>query len=539
MTTEKLPKLKRAANPEEVGVSSTAIRKIIEEFKKRDVEVHSLLILRHGKVAFESYAFPFDADTPHIMYSVSKSFTSTAIGFAIDEGLISLDTRVVDIFPKFDDKSDIKLQKLTVYHLLTMTSGKNVSFLVDKTKNQWMKDFFEADWAFEPGEEWQYISENQFILSAIIKQVTGQSMREYLAPRLFRPLGIRENPFWECDGHGIEAGGWGLYITPEELAHFVQCLLDGGKFRNKRVIPEKWVKYATSDIVSNHKAFNSFGNIMPDVSSGYGACFWQNGGKNGYRADGMFSQFGFVFKDFDACVVITACEINEQLTRDCFWEHFSKLFINERKKASVKALPSLEKLSDLPESKIHSKYEKVLKNKKIVLKPNATLETLKYPLSILPMYTTYMSTDKAGYYNNFQFDFKKDALIMSWDEGEEHNSIRCNMDGTVAFTPMHLGGFDFKASASACWINETNLLVWIRPLGAIGQRRLRFEFNEDKTVTLYSATSPDLRKIADNLSTEFIKKLKLVMGKNLLSSSFTNVAPVMLEPKHKCRLVDR
>lgn len=536
MATERVPGLKRASFPEEVGVSSEAIKNIIDEFRKSDVEVHSLMILRHGKVAFESWASPFTPDMPHIMYSVSKSFTSTAIGFAIEEGLISLDTKVIDIFPEYNDENDENLQKLTVFHLLTMTAGKMVSLMADKTRNQWLRDFFTSPWGFAPGEGWEYISENQYVLSAIIKEVTGQTMREYLAPRLFKPLGIRENPYWETDGNGIEAGGWGLFITTEELAKFTQCLLNGGKFRNKRVIPKKWIEYATSSVVENTGAF---GSTDSDVVSGYGACFWQNGEDRGYRADGMFSQFGMVFEKQDACLILTSCEIDEQLPRDCIWKHFDGLFTEETSKPSSEELPSLPALPDLPKSKIHSKYEKILKDKKITLKPHVTLEVMKFPLSVLPMFTTFMSTDKAGYYNNFAFDFEDGKCIMSWNEKDEHNSITCAMDGTVALTPIRLGGVEFTASASACWVNESNLFVWIRPLGAIGQRRLRFEFSEDGSVHLYSSTAPALDKVAVNLSSTVTKDIKFVLAKDIISSAFTNVAPHILEPKHKCRLEDR
>lgn len=536
MSTQKTPKLKRAAFPEEVGISSKAIKNLIDDFKESNIEIHSIMILRHGKIAFETWAYPFTREMPHIMYSVSKSFTSAAVGFAIEEGILSLDTRIVEIFPEFDNKDDEKLQKLTVFHLLTMTAGKQVSILADKTKNQWIKDFFDSPWSAVPGEKWDYISENQFILSAIIKRVTGENMRNYLSTRLFKPLGIRDNPYWECDGNSVEAGGWGLYITTEELACFTQCCLNGGKFRNKRVIPEKWIRLATSVLADN---YGLFGSCMPDVSSGYGACFWQNGNDRGYRLDGMFSQFGFVFDKQDACLIITACEINEQKTRDCVWRHFDELFVEENSKRELRDTPALSKLPDLPKSKIRSKFEDVLKNKKIVLKPNTPLEVLKFPLSVLPIYTTYMSADKAGYYNNFEFDFFESECVMTWNEKEEKNSVRCSMDGNVCLTPIHLGGVDFTASACACWINETNLFVWIRPLGAIGQRRLRFEFNEDGSVTLYSSTSPELSKIALNLSSNITQNIKTALAKNIVANSFANMAPVFLEPKHKCKLESR
>ena len=125
------------------------------------------------------------------MYSVSKSFTSTAIGFAVEEGLLSLDAKVIDFFPEYRPaQPDEKLEKMTVRHLLTMTSGKNPSLLLDKTKDRWIKDFFNAPWISEPGEMFLYVSENIYMLCAILVRVTGISVTEFLTPRLYEPLGM-------------------------------------------------------------------------------------------------------------------------------------------------------------------------------------------------------------------------------------------------------------------------------------------------------------------------------------------------------------
>lgn len=157
--------LPRSASPEEAGVSSVAVAAFMEDMKKSGIENHSFLILRHGKVAAECFFAPFTRDTPHAMYSVSKSFTSTAIGFAVEEGLLSLDAKVIDFFPEYRPaQPDEKLEKMTVRHLLTMTSGKNPSLLLDKTKDRWIKDFFNAPWISEPGEMFLYVSENIYML---------------------------------------------------------------------------------------------------------------------------------------------------------------------------------------------------------------------------------------------------------------------------------------------------------------------------------------------------------------------------------------
>lgn len=528
-------RLERAACPEEVGVSSRSLNELLDDFRSSGVEVHSLMFVRHGKVAYESWAFPFCADMPHIMYSVSKSFTSIAVGFAIEEGLLSLDTKLVDVFPEHNDPSDERLQEITVYHLLTMTAGKSVSYLVDKTKNKWVEDFFKAQWKFAPGEGWEYINENQYMLCAIINKLTSQSVREFLTPRLFVPLGI-DFPFWETDKNGIEAGGWGLYVTTEDLAKVTLCCLDGGKFRGRQIIPEGWIRFATSYLEDNSKS-----NFLPDSTAGYGASFWRNGGTNGFRLDGMFSQFGIAFEDYDACVVITACEVDEQKTRDCLWRHFPNGFFDGEYTGKKITASQLEALPELPASKIISSYTEILKKKKIRINANLPLEIINFPLSVLPIYPVYMSYDKAGYCTDFEFDFdyKNKKCTMTWLEKDGKNSIECGLDGKVEFSDMHLGGIDYVASSTACWANDSTLLVWIRPLGAIGQRRFRFEFSPDGSVQLYPGSYQDLNDVADNLSLLFVPLAKTSIGKSAISTSFKSVVPSLLEPKHSCKLVDR
>lgn len=527
--------LERASCPEEVGVSSKAIAGLLEDFKSSGVEVHSLMILRNKKVAYETWAFPFSPEMPHIMYSVSKSFTSLAVGFAIEEGLLSLDTRLVDIFPEHNDENDEWLQKITVYNLLTMTAGKSVSFLVDKTKNKWVEDFFNAQWKFAPGEGWEYISENQYMLCAIINKLTSRSVRDYLSPRLFEPLGI-DYPFWETDMNGIEAGGWGLYIKTEDLAKVTLCLLDNGKFMGRQVIPESWAKFAVSNLEDNSKD-----NFTPDTTAGYGASFWRNSGTNGFRLDGMFSQFGIAFEDHDACVIITACEVDEQKTRDCLWRHFPEGFFDGEFEGEKITAPQLEALPELPASKIRSSYTEILKKKKIRTNANLPLEIINFPLSVLPIFPVYMSYDKAGYCTDFEFDFdyENKKCTMSWLEKDGRNTIVCGMDSKVEFSEMRLGGIDYTASATACWANDSTLLVWIRPLGAIGQRRFRFEFSPDGSVEMYPGSYQNLTDVADNLSLLFVPLAKTALGKSAIAGSFKSVVPSLLEPKHSCKLIDR
>lgn len=474
--------------PEQIGISSAEINALIEDFDESSIELHSIKIMRYGKSAYEAYRHPYNAETPHTMYSVSKSFTSVAIGFAIEEGLISLDTRVIDIFPEYRPaKTDEKLEKMTVYHLLTMTAGKDVSFLVDRTKGRWVKDFFDSRWYAAPGDGWKYISENTYICSAIITKLTGLSMTDYLMPRLFEPLGIERKPFWESDPAGVNAGGWGLFITTDELSRFVLCLSQGGKYDGEQIIPEWFVKEATANQVNNS-------------SSGYGYFFWRNPIENSYRLDGMFSQFGMVFEDYDAVIVITCSEVDEEKTMKCIFRHIPNLFV-EKSRSKPKDAPAPKELSHIApmEARPRSVMEEFVKERIIHFPKNPVLNIAGWPLSMLPMAVVFMSADRAGNIDNIVLSFKEDECIMAWDEGRVHNSVVCGMDGKERISKMHLGGIDFTAVCSAAWISDSIIEIHIRALESICERRIEIEF-KGNTVILYPSSSPLLKTISDNVS---------------------------------------
>jgi CubicO group peptidase (beta-lactamase class C family) len=258
------------------------------------------------------------------MYSISKSVTATAVGFAVEEGLLSVETKVLEIFPEYrPKKADDLLERMTVYHLLTMTAGKDIGLFSNKAGTDWVKQFFDAKWASAPGEGWRYISENTFMLSAILYRVTGMSMVDYLMPRLFEPLGITRRPFWELNQDGIEAGGWGLYLTTEECAKFIFCYKNGGVFNGRQIIPEHWARQA----VMNLRTAAASGMLRPIP--------WPEtaivSGETGYRTPiartGCSLQFAMVFDDYDAVLVVTSNEMDEDKTRHCIWRHFPGVFV--------------------------------------------------------------------------------------------------------------------------------------------------------------------------------------------------------------------
>lgn len=534
MEVEAKISLPRAEYPEQAGVSSRALADFMEDLQKSNIETHSIMIIRRGKVAFERWRKPYAPEIPHTMYSISKSVTATAAGFAVEEGLLALDAKVIDFFPEHRPmKRDEKLEKMTVYHLLTMTAGKDVGLMSDKAKNRWIEDFFNAKWMFAPGESWRYISENTFMLSAILKKVTGMDMADYLGPRLFEPLGINRKPFWEKNADGIEAGGWGIYLTTEECAKIMLCYAQGGVFNGKQVIPAKWAKDAVSKLVDNKRPRD----VEEDTVAGYGYCFWRNGCPDSYRADGMFSQFAMVFEKLDAVFVMTSNEMDEDKARHCVWRHFPGVFIGDdaEPRAGAELLEQLElkPLPDLPAAP-RAGLEKAIQGKTIRLKKHRFLDLIGFPVSVLPLPVLYMGVTKAGNIDKVRFEFGENECAMSWTEGVENNTIFCGMDGAARRSTVKLAGLELTAHSTAAWQDDKTLLVWTRPLEAICERRLTaFTFDGQKA-RMKPRTSPDARFMLEYVSRRITiyvnNKLLTKIGETLVKQSVK-----IIEPVHKGR----
>ena len=300
-------------------------------------DLHSIIVLQHGKVLEEKQIAP---DTAHIMNSVSKTFTSTAVGFAIHEGLLSLDDKIVDIFPEsVPAEPQERLSAITIRHLLTMNSGhgKDPTYAVRVNDSDWVQAFMEWPIEFDPGTCYCYNSLGTYILSAAVQKVTGEKVVDYLETRLWQPLGI-EKPFWQESPQGINTGGWGLYLHTEDLARMGLCLLNGGKFRGRQVIPADWVAEMSANQVPSAgaglnemqvKAIQAdesnpfrtyFDPEKSDWLQGYGYQMWRCR-HNAFRADGANGQYIIVIPDKDAVIVTTAHIQNMGQELNLIWDY--------------------------------------------------------------------------------------------------------------------------------------------------------------------------------------------------------------------------
>ena len=289
-----------------------AAAEFIAATEAEHLDLHSLLLLHRGSVVAEAYRAPFDAETPHRMYSVTKSFTSSAVGLAVADGLLTVEDRVVDIFPDLAPHPiDPHLAELRVRHLLTMSAEHSPP--PGPRASPSVAAFLAEKLVLPPGSRFDYSSPSSYTLAAIVQRLTGEALEDYLRPRLLEPLGIAVRP-WLKSEEGVNNGGWGMHLTTRELARFGQLYLQGGIWQGCRILPVAWVNEATGNRVE------SWGNAgTPDWSAGYGYQFWQ--GRHGsYRADGLLGQFCLVLPKLDALVVTTAGTLTTQRILDLAWE---------------------------------------------------------------------------------------------------------------------------------------------------------------------------------------------------------------------------
>ncbi len=324
-----MQQLEHVRFPEEAGISSQGILNYISAREEAGLEHHAIWVLRHGKVAAKLAYAPYDDHTPHMLFSLSKSFCSAAAGFAVQEGLLNWDSKLIDVLPEIFPEEPSDWQKaISMHHLLTMGAGLKPESDGGKSGPDWAKQVVACGCDHEPGTHFAYNSMSTYLVSCMVQKVTGQTIRDYLVPRLFEPLGMMNAdgtaPKWDCSPDGINVGGWGLWLSCEQLAPFGQCLLQKGVWDGKQVLPPEWLDRATIAQIDNGNGEHEHDH---DWNMGYGYQFWmcktdhEPGQHPRYRGDGMFSQFIIVDekRDMVICCVSGVADIGKAL--DLIYTH--------------------------------------------------------------------------------------------------------------------------------------------------------------------------------------------------------------------------
>ena len=293
------------ATPESQGISSDLFAALLRElYASKDTEMHHFMALRHGKVICECNFAPYPKGMWHITHSMCKSITGMAIGMLIEEEKLKLDENIYDIFPDHINAfSKIFRPVITVENLLTMTSGVTFNESGIVSGNDWLGSFLNASVNGKPGTEFQYNSLNTYVLSAIVTKRTGETLTEYLTPRLFGPLGITKY-YWETCPKGITKGGWGLFLCAEDMAKLGQLYLQRGKWNGQQLVSEYWIEISTARHLKTQ-----------NDTYGYGYQLWMEQRPGSFEYNGMLGQNVIIYPDMDMVLVTNAG--NKEMFQDC------------------------------------------------------------------------------------------------------------------------------------------------------------------------------------------------------------------------------
>ncbi len=307
----------RRTTPETQGISARAILGFVDAVDREIRHLHGFMLLRHGAVVADGWWSPYAPERPHMLFSLSKSFTSTAVGLAVAEGRLTVDDKVIDFFP--DDlphRISPNLAAMRVRHLLSMSTGHaedTTGPMVNRRDGNWAREFLRRSVKYAPGTHFLYNTGATYMLSAIVQQLTGLGLVDYLRPRLFDPLGI-DYAVWETCPRGIATGGFGLSVKLDAIARFGQLYLQNGMWEGRQLVPAEWIAEATRSHIDNRP------NENIDWIQGYGYQFWRCR-HNIYRGDGAFGQYCIVMPEQDAVLAINSGVTNMQAVLDLVWDH--------------------------------------------------------------------------------------------------------------------------------------------------------------------------------------------------------------------------
>ncbi|GAB1450331.1 hypothetical protein MASR2M47_03870 [Draconibacterium sp.] len=372
------------STPEEQGVSSQALLDFVDAVENSKHELHSFMVLRRGKVVAEGWWNPYKPELKHTMYSTSKSFTSTAIGLAVSENLISVSDKVISYFPDYlPDTISENLADLEIRDLLSMTFGQEPEppFPTIVGSDNWVKAILATPIPNKPGSVFLYNSFGTYMLAAIIRKVTGENVVDYLKPRLFEPLGIT-GADWEVDPMGTNTGGWGLRVKTEDMAKLGQLYLQHGKWNEKQILPEEWVEEATTSKILQSPDLSQEERQNSDWLQGYGYKFWRSR-HNSYRGDGAYGQFILVLPEKDAVIAITAETSDMQGELNLVWDNLLPGFQDEKIAANPEIYNQLkQKLKSLallpPKVDASSSTKSLFTQKSFKFPDNGNLKSISF-----------------------------------------------------------------------------------------------------------------------------------------------------------------
>lgn len=460
--------------PEKEGISSEVILNFVNAAEKSKTEFHSFMLLRHGKVIAQGWWNPYGPGLKHTLYSCSKSFTATAIGFAVSEKRLTVNDKVTSFFPgELPDSVSAFLSDLKVKDVLSMTDGQDpdpTGTVISRDSN-WVKGFLALPILNQPGTKFLYNSLGTYMLSAIVQKVTGQRVIDYLRPRLFDPLGITGMD-WEVDPKGINTGGWGLRVKTEDMAKFAQLFLQRGKWNGKQILPESWVEEASTAKIIQHPEYSQEKRDSSDWEQGYCYQMWRCR-HNAYRGDGAFGQYMIVMPEQDAVIAITAESPSMQEEINLVWQYLLPAMQPAPLPANKDAASRLEKkLASLAlaiPGKTTAAFAKELSGKTYTIeKNNKQVNSLSFHF-VNDVCELTLKNDTAAFSLNFG--------TGKWYEGE---TTKHGPSLTGRAKASFAGLSIFKTRGVYAWKDEHTLVLVLRYIESPHTETITCHFEGDK-----------------------------------------------------------
>jgi len=471
------------STPEAQGMSSLNILKFIDRLEAEIDAVHSFMIIRHGKLVSQGWWDPYQSDVPHMMNSVSKSFISTAIGFAIQENIISLDDLAISFFPnKVNDNHSWHWNEMRVKDLLAMNTGHlkqpvPVAMYSGKVdwnpdiqnelgnidwNTDWVKYFFDSKVDFMPGTHWMYNTMASNVLAAIIKKATGQDVVDYLDSRFFKPLGI-DKPEWDRFSGGNT--GWGICAKTEDIAKLGQFYLQKGKWNGIQLLNADWIDLATSKQSSNGS------NPDNDFTQGYGYQFWLSR-HNSYRADGLFSQFSLILPDQDLVIAITSGSNDMVGVMNIAWE---TLLLE----LSESSLPASKKNYNLLKKKTKGLALRPVVGELSNVRENISGRLFEFEIDELNRYSMKLDLNSKNHEIEL-FNGENNQIIKVGFNMYEKSDMIFRLPHTER--KAYLQGEEYKIAASGAWSQPNEYKLRIYFYSSTASMDYTFIFEEDKLI---------------------------------------------------------
>ena len=464
--------------PESVGISSNKVLEFLERCKKKGLQLHSFMFVRDGKVFAETWFRPYNKESKHAMFSFTKSLTSTAIGFAVQEGKVDLSEKLVDIFPEhLPEEVSENLAKVTVRDVLIMGGGHTREPGVHG--EDWIKKWLSYPFEHEPGTYFAYNSSGTNMLCAILKKKTGENMTDYLYERLFKKIGMGKVPCSQT-ADGIDAGGGGSRLTTEQMALFIQFVMNKGKWENEQLLNSEWFDAALSKQIDTKHS-----NSIPDWYLGYGYQFWMCQPEGVVRADGAFGQFGIMYPDKNAFFVIQGSSTNNFEVLQAVWDTFIGAFkdepLPEDKEANIILNYVLKNNEILP---LQSKrvYNSMKKYAKLRYAPDGELKGGAE--AIIGGYTGE-AEDKS--IKEIKLDFIGNECVLSVNTCCGQEKLRISLESH--FNMFDLNGRTYGAVGS--WESENEFTFLIYCAEAPNGNQVTIKFNDNGLTISTKSTYPE------------------------------------------------